>query len=201
MIKLYGIPRSRTARAIWMLEELQVPYELVPVSFIGESRKPEYLKINPNGHIPALQDGDLTLFESLAINLYLARKYDKGLWPKTVDGEARAYQWSIWAMTELEEPLLTALMHRMFLPEDQRDAKKADDAAERFKTPLKVLEGQLTADWLAGKEFTVADLNVASVLSWASLIGLDLGGAPKVQAWLGRCTARPGYARLISKMG
>ena len=199
MIKLYGIPRSRTARVLWMLEELQVPYEQVPVSFIGDSRKPEYLKINPNGHIPALQDGDLTLFESLAINLYLARKYDKGLWPKTVEGEAKAYQWSIWAMTELEEPLLTVLLNRAFLPEEQRDAKKADDAAERFKTPLSVLEGQLTGEWLAGREFSVADLNVASVLGWANLGGLEL--TPKAQAWLGRCTARPGYARFLAKMG
>jgi len=201
MIKLYGIPRSRTARALWMLEELQVPYELVPVSFIGEARRPEYLKINPNGHIPALRDGDLTLFESLAINLYLARKYDKGLWPKTVEGEAKAYQWSIWSMTELEEPLLTALLNRAFLPEDQRDPKKADDAAERFKTPLNVLEGQLTGEYLTGKDFTVADLNVASVLGWAPLGGLDLGRAPKAQAWLGRCTGRPGYARFLTKMG
>ena len=199
MIKLYGIPRSRTARVLWMLEELQVPYEQVPVSFIGESRKPEYLKINPNGHIPALQDGDLTLFESLAINLYLARKYDKGLWPKTVEGEAKAYQWSIWAMTELEEPLLAVLMNRAFLPENQRDAKKAADGAERFKTPLNVLEGQLTSDWLAGKEFSVADLNIASVLGRANLGGLEL--TPKAQAWLGRCTARPGYARFLAKMG
>ncbi len=201
MIKLYGVPRSRTARAIWMLEELQIPYENVPVSFIEESRKPEYMKINPNGHIPALQDGDLTLFESLAINLYLARKYDKGLWPKTIEGEAKAYQWSIWAMTELEEPLLTVLLNRAFLPETQRDAKKADEAAERVKTPLKVLEGQLTGDYLGGKDFTVADLNVASVLSWAPLGGLDLNIVPKSQAWLGRCTARPGYARFMSKMG
>jgi len=201
MIKLYGVPRSRTARAIWMLEELQIPYENVPVSFIEESRKPAYMKINPNGHIPALQDGDLTLFESLAINLYLARKYDKGLWPKTIEGEAKAYQWSIWAMTELEEPLLTVLLNRAFLPETQRDAKKADEAAERVKTPLKVLEGQLTGDYLGGKDFTVADLNVASVLSWAPLGGLDLSIVPKSQAWLGRCTARPGYARLMTKMG
>jgi len=199
MIKLYGIPRSRAARAIWMLEELQVPYELVPVSFIGDCRKPEYLKINPNGHIPALQDGDLTLFESLAINLYLARKYDKGLWPKTVEGEAKAYQWSIWAMTELEEPLLAVLLNRVFLPEDQRDAAKAADGAERFKTPLAVLEGQLAGDWLAGKDFSVADLNVASVIGWASLGGVEL--SPKVQAWLGRCTARPGYGRFVGKMG
>ena len=202
MIKVYGIPRSRAARVLWMLEELQVPYELVQTSFIGDCRKPEYLKINPNGHIPAIQDGDLTLFESLAINLYLARKYDKGLWPKTVEGEGKAYQWSIWAMTELEEPLLTALMHRMFLPEDQRDPKKAVDGEQRAQTPIAVLEGQLRKDdWLAGKDFTVADLSVAAVLSWATLIGMDLSAFPKTQAWLGRCTSRPGYTRLISKMG
>src|SRR5438132_472148 len=143
MIKLYGIPRSRTMRPLRMLEELGLPYENVKVSFVNDTRKPEFLKINPNGHIPVLQDGDLTLWESMAINLYLARKYDKGLWPKTVEGEGRAFQWSLWAMTELEEPTLTALMHRMFLPAEQRDPKKADDAAERFKTPLRVLDGVL----------------------------------------------------------
>ena len=197
MIKVYGIPRSRTARVLWMLEELGVPYENVKVSFIGDVQKPEFVKLNPNRHIPVLQDGDVTLFESLAINLYLARKYDKGLWPKTVEDEGRAYQWSIWAMTELEEPVLTVLLNRMFLPEAQRDAKKADDAAERFKKPLGVLEGALAGrEFLVGDAFTVADLNVASVLSWAPLAGLDLSGAKSVQGWLGRCTARPAFGRV-----
>ncbi len=202
MIKLYGIPRSRTMRALWMLEELDVPYENEKVSFVGDTRKPEYLKINPNGHIPALKDGDLTLWESLAINLYLARKYDKGLWPKSVEDEGRAFQWSLWAMTELEEPVLTALMHRMFLPAEQRDAKKADDAAERFKTPLAVLNGALAGkEYLAGKTFTVADLNVAAVLAWAPLGGLDLERAPDAKAWHARCTSRPAYLRLVQKLG
>jgi glutathione S-transferase len=100
----------------------------------------------PNGRIPVLQDGDVTLFESLAINLYLARKYGPALWPKSVADEGRAYQayqWSIWAMTELEEPIITALMHRAFLPADQRVPAKADEAAERFKKPLAVLDGAL----------------------------------------------------------
>src|SRR4029077_15729994 len=135
------------------------------------------------------QDGDLVLWESLAINLYLARKHDKGLWPKTVEGEGRAYQWSVWAMTELEEPTLTALLNRMFLPPDQRDAKKADDAAERFKKPLGVLDGALSGrPYLLGEAFSVADLNVASVMAWAPLGGLDVASAKNVEAWLGRCT-------------
>src|SRR5262249_14596027 len=112
MIALYGVPMSRAIRPLWMLEELGVPYENVKIDFTGGSRTPEYLKINPNGHIPALRDGDLTLWESLAINLYLARKYDRGLWPTTVEDEGRAFQWSIWAMTELEEPALTVIAHR-----------------------------------------------------------------------------------------
>jgi glutathione S-transferase len=195
MIKLYGIPRSRTMRPLWMLEELGVPYESEKVSFIGETRKPEFLRLNPNGHIPVLKDGDLVLWESLAINLYLARKYDKGLWPKTVEDEGRAYQWSVWAMTELEEPVLTTLLHRMFFPEEQRDPKKADDAAERFKQPLSVLEGALGGrPYLLGNAFSVADLNVASVISWAPLAGLEL--SQNVQGWLGRCTGRPAFARV-----
>ncbi len=197
MITLYGIPRSRAMRPLWMLEELGIPYENVKTSFIGETRTPEFLKLNPNGHIPVLRDGDLVLCESLAINLYLARKYGKDLWPKTVEDEGRAYQWSLWAMTELEEPLVTALLHRMLLPEKQRDAKKADDAAERFKKPLGVLDGALAGrEYLLGRAFTVADLNVASVLCLAPIVGLELGGAPTAQAWLARCTERPAFARV-----
>jgi glutathione S-transferase len=200
MITLYGVPRSRAMRCLWMLEELGVPYENVQTNFAtGDTRKPDFLRINPNGHIPALRDGDTVLFESLAINLFLARKYDKGLWPKSVDDEGRAYQWSVWAMTELEEPVLTVLLHRMFFPEAQRDPAKAADGAERAKKPIGVLESALAGrDHLLGSAFTVADLNVASVLSWAPMAGIDLSPFPKVQAWLGRTTARPAFARAVA---
>ena len=197
MIKLYGVPRSRAFRALWMLEELGLPYENVKTNFAtGDTRTPDFLRLNPNGHIPVLQDGDLVVWESMAINLYLARKYDQGFWPKTVEDEGRTFQWSLWAMTELEEPVLTVLLHRVFFPESQRDARKAADAAERFKQPLAVLDGALTGrNHLLGNAFTVGDLNVAAVLTWAPLAGLDLGSAPRAQAWLGRCTARPALAR------
>ncbi|MEW6299353.1 MAG: glutathione S-transferase family protein [Thermodesulfobacteriota bacterium] len=196
MIKLYGVPRSRALRSLWMLEELGLPYENVKIGTTGDTRTPEFLRINPNGHVPVLQEDGLILWESLAINLYLARKYDKGLWPKTVEDEGRAFQWSLWAMTELEEPILTALRNRVLLPQEQRDAQKADDAAQRFVGPLRVLDGALAGKtYLLGDAFTVADLNVASVLMLAPLASLDLSGAANAQAWLGRCTSRPALGR------
>ncbi len=196
MIKVYGVPMSRAMRVLWALEEVGVPYELVSTHFLTDAHSPAYLKVNPNGRIPALVDGDVTLFESLAINLYLARKYGPALWPKTPGDEGRTFQWSIWAMTELEEPVITTLMHRGFLPEAQRVPQKADEAAERFKKPLAVLDGALAGrQWLAGPDFTIADLNVASVLSIAPMAGLDLSTAPNVAAWFARCTARPALAK------
>ncbi len=196
MIKLYGVPRSRALRSLWMLEELGLPYENVKIGTTGDTRTPEFLRINPNGHVPVLQEDGLILWESLAINLYLARKYDKGLWPKTVEDEGRAFQWSLWAMTELEEPILTALRNRVLLPQEQRDVQKANDAAQRFVGPLQVLDGALAEKmYLLGDAFTVADLNVASVLMLAPLASLDLSSAANAQAWLGRCTSRPALGR------
>src|SRR6266705_7134677 len=124
MIKLYGVPRSRALRSLWMLEELSLPYENVKITPASDTRTPEFLRLNPNGHVPVLQEDGLTLCESMAINLYLARKYDKGLWPRAVEDEGRAFQWSVWAMTEAEEPLITAIVNRLFLAEAQRDEKK-----------------------------------------------------------------------------
>jgi glutathione S-transferase len=105
-------------------------------------------------------------------------------------------------MTELEEPIITTLMHRAFLPEAQRDARKADEAAKRVEKPLAVLDGALGGtSWLAGPDFTVADLNVASVLMLAPMGGLDLGRAPNAAAWLGRCTARPALVKAQAERG
>jgi glutathione S-transferase len=184
---------SRAFRPLWMLEELGVPYENIPTHFAtGDTRKPEFLAINPNGHIPALVDGDVKLFESLAITLYLARKYGGGLWPNNVEDEGRAFQWSFWAITELEEPLLIMLMHGAMLPPAQRDAAKAADAKARLAKPLDVLEGALRGRAvLVGTQFGVADLNVASVLSWARMLRVDLTRWPWVDAWLARCLDRP----------
>jgi glutathione S-transferase len=131
--------------------------------------------VNPNGRIPAIDDNGFKLWESMAINLYLARKHGSGLLPKIMEEEAQAIQWSFWVMTE-----------------DQRDSKLADEGEQQLQKPLEVLDQRLaTTGYLVGPTFTVADLNVASVLSWARMGGVDLSGFPQVDQWLAGCLKRP----------
>ncbi len=196
MIKLYGVAMSRASRSLWALEEVGAEYENVQVNFAGDTKKPEYLKINPNGRIPALVDGDVTLFESMAINLYLAKKYDGGLQPKTLEDEARALQWSFWGMTELEAGLIQLLLNRVMLPEDERDAEAAKAAEQTLQAPLGVLDGVLAKrPYLLGGEFSIADLNVASVLMLANFVGFDVSSHPNVKRWFDACLSRPAFAR------
>src|SRR5947207_6979070 len=95
-LRIYGIARTRAFRALWMAEELGLDYDHVPIE-IGPAgaRKPEYLAINPNGRLPAIEDDGFRLWESLAITLYLAKKHGQ-LYPTTLKSEARAWQWSLW---------------------------------------------------------------------------------------------------------
>jgi glutathione S-transferase len=192
MITLYGIPRSRAFRCLWMLEELGLEYENIPTNFLGENKQPDYLALNPNGRIPTLVDGDTVLWESMAINLYLAAKYDGGLQPKSVEELGRATQWSFWVMTEIEKPVVEYLFHALILPEDERDAAVRATAASQLEAPLAVLDGALAGrDHLVGDRFSVADLNVASVLAWSLLAGFDFSDFPNVARWLGACASRP----------
>lgn len=194
MLKIYGIPRSRAFRTLWLAKELGLDYENIPIDMAkGETRTPEYLAINPNGHIPAIDDDGFILWESMAINLYLAKKYgESSLYPVRLQDEARAWQWSFWGMTEVERPVLTALMHRALLPESQRDAALADRCEQELGRPLMVLDQTVAATpYLLGEHFTIADLNVASILSWARPARIDLSRVPKMADWFRRCAERP----------
>ena len=192
-LKIYGIPRSRAFRALWLAEELGLDYENIMIGTSGESREASFVAINPNGHIPAIDDNGFVLWESMAINLYLAKKHGLGtLYPTTLEGEARAWQWSLWGMTEIERNVLTAMFNRAILPEDQRDAAAADQAEKDLQHPLGVLDGAVSkTPYLLGNDFTVADLNVASILSWARPARIDMAAFPKLADWLGRCALRP----------
>jgi glutathione S-transferase len=99
MIQIYGVPWSRASRCLWVLEEVGAEYSKLPVV---DTRAPDYLAINPNGRVPALVDDDVVIWESLAINLYLARRFPSDLSPKSMPEEAHVLKWSFWAESELE---------------------------------------------------------------------------------------------------
>ena len=209
-LKIYGIGPSRAARPIWTALELGVPFDLISTPYAGgATRTPEFLAINPNGHIPVLIDeraeGSVTVWESMACALYIARVHGKAdgqsIAPATPREEAEALRWSFWTVSELEADALTVLMHRMAMPEDQRKSELADKAESRLKVPLAVLEKHLQAQhakgeaYLAANRFTVADVCVASVASWVRPAAALLAQYPAVSAWLKVCLDRPAQAQ------
>ena len=197
MLQLYGNARSRAARCLWMLEEVGEPYQLVEKSTRADDlRTADYLRLNPNARIPTLVDGGVVIWESMAINLYLAQKYQG---PMRVSGPevlGLAAQWSFWAVLEMEDLLLDFLMHRALLPEFTRDPSHAERDELLLQKPLEVLNAALAGrEFLGGGGFTVADLNVASILVWGKMARLDLSAHPEVKRWLGACLARPACSR------
>jgi glutathione S-transferase len=198
MITLYHAPQSRSVRPRWMLEEAGTPYQLVRLNLqAGDQRAPAFLKINPNGAVPALVDDDLTLFESAAICEYLADRFpDKGLAPALgTHDRARYYQWIHFATCTIEPPLLTIFLHTVMRPEAERIPQLVGPAREQLRAALGVLEGALTGPYLVGSRLTAADVMIGSTLAWAQMIGSLDASTPAVGGYVGRLMARPAYQR------
>ncbi len=198
MLQLYGNPRSRATRCLWMLEEMGEPYELIETSTRADDlHSAEYLRLNPNARIPTLVDGNLVLWESMAINLYLAQKYEGPMHCAGPEVLGLAAQWSFWAVLEMEPLLLDLLQHRAVLPEYARDASYAERDELLLRKPLGVLNEALAGrEYLVGNSFTVADLNVASILVWGKMARLDMSTHAQATRWLDGCLARSAYRRL-----
>ena len=198
-LKIYGVARTRAFRALWVAEELGLVYEHVPIE-IGEAgaRKPEFLALNPNDRLPLIVDDDFVLTESLAITLYLAKKYAHGvLYPVRPLDEARAWQWSFWAIAEVDRGVNIWSLHAVRLPPGERDAALRAEALGVLAAPFKVLDAALSENpYLLGPDFTIADLNVAAVISRG--IDMDLSTWPNLKNWLLRCLERPAARRALA---
>lgn len=189
MLRLYGSARSRGIRTLWMLGELGLQYDHLDYAPRSPgTRTPEYLALNPNGAVPTIDDDGFVLSESMAINFYLAKKHGK-LYPSDPKNEALAWQWSLWETDKLDRQITVYANHASVLPEAERNAALAKSTWEEISAALNVLETALgKARWLAGSDFTVADLNVASAMYRA--LSFDLGKWPHVNEWLHRCWDR-----------
>lgn len=200
MIQIYGSPRTSAGRCYLMLEEVGVPYEAKALDMFEkrEHKSPDYLKLNPNGKVPVLVDGDFVLWESIAINSYLAERYKPELLGHGAQEAAHVQQWSLWGLVELQPPLVDLIIQTMFVPEPTRDAKLIEKARVSVPPMLKVLDDHLNGKTqLVANRLTVADFNVASVANIAYAMKIDLSGYPHLTAWMGALKQRPSFKKFV----
>lgn len=197
MVRLFYVPRTRATRPRMVLEELGLEHELVRLDAkAGETRTTDHLARHPLGHVPALEDGDVRIFESGAICFYLAERYGDGrlLPPAGSAGRALAYQWLCFALTELE-PAVSLVSAEQRRGEAEKDERRIEEARKRFRTAAQAV-ADVVADqpYLLGPNVSAVDFVVGAVLSWGkSAAGLD--GIPAAEAYVARMRALPSWRR------
>ena len=192
-MKLYGFGPTRSLRALWGLKELDADFEFVPVNLAArENRHPDFLRLNPAGKVPVLVDGDLVLTESAAIVMYLADKYrDKRLLPTDLKERAQAYRWTMFAVTELEQPLWRITRHTRLYPEARRSPQDIILAREEFAAMAMILDRHMESrQFIVGDGMTIADCVTAYLIDWANEQHL-IDDCPQLRAYLSRMYARP----------
>ena len=206
-LKIYGTAASRAARPLWVAQELGLAYEHIALSFLGgATRTPEFLKVNPNGRIPVVDDDGVLVWESMACTMYLAERFPgadgESLAARNNTERAEILRWTFWVVTECEKDALLFLMHAMVMPAERRKPKLAEEALRHLSNPLRILNQHLQdRPYLAGERFTVADICVASVIAWVEGAGESMAQCPQLRDWLQRCLARPAFqqVRLMAK--
>lgn len=195
MLTLYYVPKTRSTRARWALEELGLPYRLVRLDpAAGDTKTAEHLARHPLHHVPVLETDDGTVFESAAICLHLAA----GTPLLPADGtheRALVTQWIFFGITELE-PLLSKLAGESNKP--VRDQGRIDAIARKLERPLRGIDAALFGhEWLVAERFTVADLIVGALLVWAHRQRL-LADLPHAHALVDRIRDRPAFQRAMA---
>jgi glutathione S-transferase len=206
MLTIYGVYRSRASRPLWLLHECGAPFHHIPViqayraaadpSVGMTTTSPAFLAVNPMGQIPVLVDGGLTLTESLAITLHLGRTRGQDMGPLDRDEDARMQNWALFAAASVEAPALEIMLAGR--GGDTPDARAAMDiAAEKLRRPFARVEAQLAAEGhLTGGRFTVADINLAECVRYATGHPDLMAAFPAIAGWLARCQSRPAFQEM-----
>ncbi|MDY6947873.1 MAG: glutathione S-transferase family protein [Pseudomonadota bacterium] len=192
-MKLYEFAPTRSIRARWALQELEVDFESVPVSLLdGEGQTPDYLRLNPTGKVPTLVDGDLVLSESVAIVLYLAAKYpQKGLLPTDLKLRAQLDRWLLFTVTELEQPVWRIARHTFLYPEERRLPADIELASGEFRSMATVVDQHMRGrEFLVGDRVSVGDFVLAYTLDWGNEVQL-LDHCPTLLSYMKRMYDRP----------
>jgi glutathione S-transferase len=199
MIVVHHAPKARSVRVVWLLEELGVPFQVKPVALSRETLQSDaHLKVHPLGKVPAIQDGDLTMFESGAIVEYLIERYANGRLapPPAAPARAQYLQWLHFGEATCLPPLSDLVQHSFLRPEAERIPAMVPDARARVVQWMDVLDRALaTRPYVAGEEFTAADVMIGYAVALAKLLQLVGPDHPKVAAYLARLEARPAFQK------
>jgi glutathione S-transferase len=198
MVKIYGSPRSSSGRCFWLLEELAVPYERVSLNMREREHKSDaFLKLNPNGKVPVLIDGDFVIWESVTINRYLAEKHGSDLVGRNLKERALVDQWTVWAMAEFQPPFIDLLIQFLFTPPEKRDQSVIAKAQKSVLPKLEILDRQLEGkDHILGDFFSLADINLATVANITRMSQIDMTSFQNVNRWLSKVSQRPAYVKV-----
>ena len=210
MLTIYGVYNSRASRNVWLALELGLPFKHVPVMQLYRLENPiptelhtrcaEFLAVNPNGHIPSIDDDGLVLHESLAINLYLAKKHGGPLAPADLAEDGLMCMWALWAATEVEPHSIQVLYHVAANKPEERDPKIARASIDALRAPFAVLDAALArTGYVVGGRFTVTDINVAEIIRYAMSAPDLFDAAPRVKSWLAACHARPAFKDMMAR--
>ena len=200
MIKLYHIPRTRSVRIIWLLEELGLDYE-VEVLTGDAKRAPAFLKISPFGKVPAIEDGDLVLTESVAIVQYILSEYGKGRLHPPVDSKdyAKFLQWLNFGEATLMQPIAEVIVNKLFRPEEHQHQFSIDNGTKNFSDMARVIDVVLAnSDYLVGDAFTAADIVTGYSLNVADMLGLisETDGIAHLRDYIDRLRSREAFKKI-----
>ena len=197
-MKIYHAPNTRAVRVVWLFEELGLPYELESFKLGDPSmRAPDYLKVHPMGRVPALDDGDVTIFESGAIVQYVLAKHGAGRLVPDVDSpDFAAYlQWLHYAEGMIMPPVNTIVVETILLPEERRNQTNVDRATKLLTRMLGAVESGLEGRELLAGAFSGADIMTGHACTVARRLGADVSDKPNVAAYIERLNARPAMQR------
>ena len=197
-MKIHHAPNTRSVRAIWLMEELGLPYE-IEIYKLGDPamRAPDYLKVHPMGRVPALEDGDVTVFESGAIVEYVLARHGEGrLRPAAASPEFPSYlQWLHYAEGMIMPPVNTIVVETILLPPERRNGGNVARATKLLGRMLSAVDAHMDGREYRAGDFSGADIMTGHACTVARRLGADVSDKPNVEAYIERCNARPALQR------
>jgi len=201
MLKIYGPYRSRTFRVVWMCKELNIPFEHIPVTINAidaQSKEGWFLDINPNGRVPAIECDGFVMWETAAINIWLAEKYKGALAPKTLEERGRVLQWAFYIANDVENNAVSVYHHRFTYPPEKRLSQVADEADAVLRKALGVIDVWIKVHGHLGLlTWDLSDFVAASSLFYLEAMKYDFSDYPDLYKWLLDSLARPAAQEAI----